>query len=85
MQNLCLDTRVVHSSPQHRIKHQNFCESVNPMQDKNKGEFSVIGKTKIYIVPPPLMTKDEYERRLDEVRNAGRAIIREMMERKKTK
>lgn len=53
------------------------------MEISNKAKLMMIGKTKVYIVPPSPMSKEEYERRIEDVKTAGWAIIRRMMEKEK--
>ena len=50
------------------------------VQKAYKIEFTTIGKTKIYVVPPPPLSKEEFDRRLEAVKTAGWAIIQEMQE-----
>ncbi len=79
MKNLCLDKRVVHPLATHKMNH-NECEGVGLMIE-GKVEL-IIGKTKLCIVPPSPVPKEEFKRRLDEVKTAGWAIIKEMLEKK---
>lgn len=76
MKNLYLDSRDVHSVYAHSINH-NRCKDVVSMNE-NKIELAVIGKTKIYVVPPPPMTKEEIDHVLENFRTAGWEIIKSL-------
>lgn len=53
------------------------------MEISSNAKLLIIGKTKVYIVPPPPISREEYKRRIEEVKAAGCAILRGMMEKKK--
>lgn len=50
---------------------------------ENKVEIAVTGKTKVFVVPPPPMTKEEIDRVLRDYHTAGWAIIESMNKKKR--